>query len=216
MIACEMKGTYTVHFDEMNDSGLVGRIDGDEIPVYVHRDSLYPLPGETWDCSLTLNNGPRGRNYFAILQDRIDDDPAEQVDESKVDVESKDDKEVPVEAAEEETPEDVYVIDEDDDMEEMVVVPRLKVRWSHFVRYVGNNTLHTDMLQDGLYIAYATLGGRKIEIIPHEHGDLECVDGNIQMDGLDRIMAANRGCILGHHEEGDIMVVHLIDFIGEE
>jgi len=207
MITCERKGTYTVHFGEMNSYGPVGKIEGDTIPVYVHKDSLSPVLGDTWICRLVVNNGPNGVNYFAILLDKVDKPAAsEEVEEQKVAAE--------VETTVEEVTEETYVIDDKDDEEEFKIVdPKSRIVWSDVVVYAGNNTLRTDMLEDGRYIAYASLDGKRISIIPNKDGDLCCNRGEIQMDGLDDMMREHPHSVLGHTEKGGVLTVHIIDLV---
>ena len=48
MTIYEKDGTYKVRFEEGLDGNVVGRIDGDGTPVFVHRDSYFRAsPGET-------------------------------------------------------------------------------------------------------------------------------------------------------------------------
>jgi hypothetical protein len=240
----EVEGTHIVRFKETVDGHIVGRVEGDSAPVYVHKDSLPAKAGEVWECRLEENQGPNGRNYFATLLEKVEEAVAEvegafekpEVSENPADDEEGfviDNGSKPI-VEKELLDEDEYKIMDDQEGEDMrslfaqvmrsgkvktMVMGRSRdmrgvrglspsrVGWEGVVRYEGNNTLYSDMLEPGSYIVYASLKECKIQIIPNEDGDIGCVNGRLRIAGLDEMMGGMEGRVLPHKDEGGIITV---------
>ena len=178
MITHEKAGTFTVRFDRMADGRVVGRIEGEDTPVYVHKDSLPAGLGETWTCRLFENSGPGGINYFAILLDKLEDEAVE---------EPKDDPIV-----------EEFKINEDVDLDDYDIVTAngrgMKLR--KVFRYIGNDTLYSDLLDDMPFIAYSSPDRHFIQLIPCDLGDIFCNDGMIRLSGLDSLVNGKEGHLI--------------------
>ncbi|MBR3409746.1 MAG: hypothetical protein IKG94_03070 [Candidatus Methanomethylophilaceae archaeon] len=66
------------------------------------------------------------------------------------------------------------------------------------VCYIRRDTLYSDLLEEGTYMAYSSLSKTVIQLIPSRCGDYYCHDGIMQIDGLDEIAGGNSGCLLPH------------------
>ena len=196
MITHEKEGTYVVSFDKTVNGRMVGRMEGDDAPVFVHKESISPVLGEKWVCRLFENAGPNGINYFAILQDKVEDEAST---EEAADPEEK-----------EEPAEEFVINDMPDEDGGCSVLPKgLKIKWHRIVRYMGDDTLYSDLLDDGRYMAYASLAKTVIQLIPCRQGDFFCSDGVIRIDGIDGMLSGRAGRLLPHSEEGGVMTVFL-------
>ncbi len=179
MITIEKEGTYKVSFEETAKGGIVGHVEGDPTPVFVHKQSLPAASGETWICSLTVNCGPNGTNYFAILQDKVETfaSPEAVEDPTEESVQG---------------PCDEYVIvqhedfDEDEDFDG--ILGRGSIRSRRTVRYMGHDTLYSNLFSDGFYMVYCSVDHSRIQIIEDDFGDILCESGMIRLEGLDSMM----------------------------
>ena len=178
MITHEKEGTFTVRFDRMADGRIVGRIEGEDTPVYVHKDSLPASLGETWTCRLFENSGPGGVNYFAILLDKLEDEAVEELDGGQ--------------AAEE------FTINEDVDPDDYdpVMEDGRRMKWRKIFRYVGEDTLYSDLLEDVPFIAYTSPDRHLIQLIPCKLGDIFCNEGMIRIAGLDGLVNGEKGLLV--------------------
>ncbi len=207
MSTYEKEGVYAVCFDEANDNGLIGKIEGESTPVFVQKGTLSPCLGEAWVCKLIEDDGPNGMIYLATLVEKVDEAVY------AVDGEEQPEEEATQESVEEkEEPKEEFKIDEGEESEEKsAATKKLTFRWSHFVSYIGDNTLHTDVLKDGRYIVYASPDGKRIQFLPCKHGDFTCHEGKIRIPFLDNMVKAIDNCIIGHNEFGDAMEIRLLD-----
>ena len=189
MITHEKEGTFTVRFDRMADGRVVGSIEGEDTPVYVHKDSLPASLGETWTCRLFENSGPGGINYFAILLDKLEDEAVEEPKDGQ--------------AVEE------FTINEDADPDdyEIVTANGRGVKLRKIFRYMGNDTLYSDLLDDRPFIAYSSPDRKLIQLIPSDWGDLFCNDGMIRIAGLDRLVNGEKGLLIPYRtDKGTFML----------
>ncbi len=190
MITHEKEGTFTVSFDRMADGHIVGRIEGEDTPVYVHKDSLPASLGETWTCRLFENSGPGGVNYFAILLDRLEDEAVEEPKDKQ--------------AVEE------FTINEDVDVDDYdpVLADGRRMKWRRIFRYIGEDTLYSDLLDDRPFIAYSSPDRQLIQLIPCDWGDLFCNDGMIRIAGLDSLANGEKGLLIPYSTDKGTFILH--------
>ncbi|MBR2092696.1 MAG: hypothetical protein IJ904_01370 [Candidatus Methanomethylophilaceae archaeon] len=199
MAVHELDGIYVVRFDSMSNGRVQGRIDGDPVPVFAHEDSLPALLGEVWECSLVESVGRGGTVYYAYLRDKIEEETSEDAPAEPIPQESED--------------EDVFVIDKDDDDSIAIRFPDGRVlRRRKYIRYAGDDTLHTDMIKDGRYIVYASLDNSRIQIIPAMMGDFTCDGGCMTIDDLGGMVDCSLGPQFPYLWEGDVLTVFLKGF----
>jgi len=133
MNAYERERVCTVRFDEADDNGLIGKIEGDSTSVLVQEGIQSPCLGDAWICKLIVDDGPNGIIYIATLMEKVDE-AVYSVDGGEQYVE-----ESPTESTEKtDAPKEEFKIDEVEETKAESAVPKktpFKLR--NFVSYEG-------------------------------------------------------------------------------
>ncbi len=214
MIPYEMEGEYVVSFDKVISGKVAGIYEKDSSPVFVRKDSLQPEFGQVWGCRLFESDNVHGHCYYALLLDRAEGELAEETvmepEEETVEEEAVVEPEPEEVPSEIDDPEEEFVITEDtDDTGLSFLLNGLKCRLSKCVQYIGDNTLSTDLIENGFFIVYMCPDRSGVEIIPVRHGDVVCDNGMIRMSGLDEVLSGHEGCVLPYSWKGNVLRVSL-------
>ena len=191
-------------------------------PQCSSQDSYFRAsPGETWICSLTVNHGSNGTNYFAILQDKVEtasgsEDPSDKIEEAspaadEYTIVPDPEEEVEEDLVSEEPIDGGILADILDD--EFTIVPdrsdRRRFAVTSRVQHVGPDTLYSNLFSSGLYIGYCSMDGSMIQLIRSERGDIPCVSGTIRIAGLDEMLGTTECCLLPFVYRGSIIDVYM-------
>ena len=188
---------HKVRFDRMKPKGICGLAeDGHE--VYVDWCSQNrPQLGEVWWCQLLKREKEDNHYYFALPTYRVD---------SECKTESKQ----PLPEAEEQTQstadspegESVDVIGDDGSEEQFVP------EQSGFVA-IGDDMIYSPRLTAARYSVYRNFTGDRLELIPDEEGDVECVRNSIALASLDDILGCETPVRLAHKWSDDRILLSL-------
>ncbi len=224
MITGELPGKRTVKFHKNEDGVMVGKIEGNDLPVYVNKKSIMPKPGESWRCHVHTVDESGVKSLLATLEENVGyEEPVKApVEDEYVIDEPKDEP-----AKEEETlkvEEEYKIVDDPMDMiRRRPARMRAMIRGrafamatgedeeedSDFVRYNGNGVLFSNVLVHSRYMAFRSADGSAIQLAPCREGGFRCVGRKVRIGILEEMLGDRVGCMLRFENEDGILTVHL-------
>ncbi len=167
---------HKIRFDRPKLKGICGLAeDGHEVYIDCHSPDR-PQLGEVWYCQLLRKEIPGNHYYFALPRYKV---------ESEADTKEECPPPDPLQETQSMTDlpgeESVDAI-EDDGNNDLFLSEN-----SGFVA-IGDDTIYSPRLTAARYTVYRNFAGDKLELIPDDGGNVECVRNSIALESLDDIL----------------------------